>query len=168
MNSETGGLFEGLLLQIYSAEMQLARTLPSLRRQIVSGEMRVMLESILRRSQCQLDLLGAILDQLGIEDGSKDPWLGMSFLLLDAVELAEGAAPDERDTAVALALADVKHLQIGRYNAIYARTEGLQAPGPGIAEKLRASLIEEVEIVRHLASHTRLPLRATDPAATRH
>lgn len=150
MHDERRGLFNKMLYEVYAAETELAHKLQAIAATAVSFQLVDLIERIRSDSQTRivrLESITAMLDQ----SVDKAPWSAVSSLLSDALEAAEFNDTAERETAIALSLASVMHLQVVRYNTLqqWSSRRGLHET----SVQLRHSLAEEIELARLFTAH---------------
>jgi len=151
------------LQDIYHAEGQLVKALPTMAKSASSPMLRQAFENHLAETQLQVDRLKEVFQLLGVPAKAK-PCKGMAGLLEEGTEMIdEGKSKDgiSSDLGLIASAQKVEHYEISGYGT--ARTMAGQIGLPAVSELLSKSLAEEenadnllTQISRQLMSQARI------------
>jgi ferritin-like metal-binding protein YciE len=136
-------VFHDQLKDMYSAEKQLTEALPTLAQAASSQPLRQAFEHHLEVTRQQLEMVGRILSQMGINPGNK-VCKAMQGLVEEGSEMAsKGGDKDARDAGLVAAAQKVEHYEIASYGSL--RTWAQILGEREIAETLQMILDQEYE-----------------------
>ncbi|MGD0832277.1 MAG: ferritin-like domain-containing protein [Terracidiphilus sp.] len=134
-------LFVAELRDLYSAEIQITKTLPKLIKAASSEELRSAFEHHLKETEGQVERLEQVFEILGSSPKGKT-CNGMKGILKEGSEiLQETAGGDIRDAGLISAAQRVEHYEMAAYGAVRSYAEILGQSQ--ISELLQATLQEE-------------------------
>ncbi len=115
------------LKDLYSAEKQITEALPKMAKASESPELRQAFEAHLKETEAQLERLGRIFSELGVNPGSKK-CKAMEGLVEEGNEVIKTIPQGEiRDAALIAAAQRVEHYEMAGYGTVrtYAQLLGL-------------------------------------------
>lgn len=136
------------LRDLYSAEQQILKALPKVRKKVTHEELQEAMDTHLAQTEQQLQRLDRIFEELGESPKGKH-CKGMEGLLAEASELmGEDAEPDVMDAGLIAAAQAVEHYEMAGYGS--ARTYAELLGFDDHSELLQQTLNEEEETDRIL------------------
>ncbi len=134
-------LYVSELRDLYSAEDQIAKTLPKVIQKTQSPELRAALESHLEETRGHVSRLERVFEMHG-EEPKKQKCKGMQGILEEGDEMiGKDATPAVRDAAIISACQRVEHYEIAAYGTV--RTYAKQLGQERAAGVLQETLDEE-------------------------
>lgn len=141
-------LYVERLRDLYSAEQQLLKAMPTLRQAVTNDELMEAFDTHLAQTEQQVQRLERIFEALGVPPKGKH-CKGMAGLLAEAHELlGEDAEPDVLDAGIIASAQAVEHYEIAGYGTVRAYSELLGYDDH--TELLQQTLTEEEETDRLL------------------
>jgi ferritin-like metal-binding protein YciE len=134
-------LFIAELKDLYSAENQITKALPTMVKAATSAELKKAFENHLRETEGQIERLVEICSMLGTTPKGKS-CAGMKGVLNEGSEMLEEVeAGDVRDAALISAAQRVEHYEMAPYGTVRSYAELLGKPQ--VAKLLEKTLEEE-------------------------
>ena len=142
-------LFVKQLQDLYSAENQLVRALPLMRKAASSDKLQAAFQKHLGQTEQHVKRLEQIFEQLGESSKGKKCKAMAGLVAKGQAVIEEDAVPDVRDAALIAAAQRVEHYEIAGYGTVrtYARTLGHDQ----VVQLLQQTLDEEGETDKKLS-----------------
>jgi ferritin-like metal-binding protein YciE len=141
-------LYQTELSDLYSAEQQIIKALPTLAMAAKSADLRTALEHHLERTRIHLERLDLLFKQQGLRPASSQSSGLTSLIQAGSDRIREQADVDVRDAAIISAAQHVEHYEMAGYGC--ARTYARQLGDDRAAELLQQTLDEEGEADKEL------------------
>ena len=143
-------LFNHLLQDIYYAEHQIAKNLPTMVEKASAPHLKTAFENHLAETRTQIQRLDSVFAMLG-QDAKSVTCEAINGILKEAHEVASDIAdPDVLDAGLLASAQAIEHYEITRYGTMISLAKRLGRPE--VAGVLELTLVEEKETDRKLTA----------------